>query len=330
GHINVRHIEPMVNTVNPILTYLSRCNSDVTSMLSGTAVKAVVSYVSDYISKLSLKSFQMFASVYDVFEKNSEMIGGALRDKEQARHMVRKMVNSMSAKMEIGSPMASMYLLGNPDHYASHKYATFAWRPYVQFVRSYWVPSSTADELVKDEKDEEERVPIARQDNNFVASSGVDNYRFRPVVYNNVTLYEWIQCSEKKKRGHHEGEDFDSDEDDNLEDDEFEDLFDIEDNYGPKDSHSDSQWDDDASDWETDDEDDVIVNKQALIDKAKKQVRHAFTPDHDLFLSHSVTCRFENLTQVIPNFIGGALPRADKGDRAAYCMTMLVLFKPWR
>ncbi|KAJ7758178.1 hypothetical protein DFH07DRAFT_741879, partial [Mycena maculata] len=69
GHLNIRHIEPMMNTVNPILTFLNRCNTDVTSLLSGTAVKAVVSYVSDYVSKLSLKSYQMFASVYDVFQK---------------------------------------------------------------------------------------------------------------------------------------------------------------------------------------------------------------------------------------------------------------------
>ncbi|KAJ7109037.1 hypothetical protein C8R43DRAFT_904914, partial [Mycena crocata] len=69
GHIDVRHVEPMINTVNPVLTFLNRCNTDVTSLLSGTAVKAVISYVSDYVSKFSLKSYQMFASVYDVFEK---------------------------------------------------------------------------------------------------------------------------------------------------------------------------------------------------------------------------------------------------------------------
>jgi hypothetical protein len=39
GHINVRHVEPMMNTVDPILMFLDRCNTDVTSMLSGTAVK---------------------------------------------------------------------------------------------------------------------------------------------------------------------------------------------------------------------------------------------------------------------------------------------------
>ncbi|KAJ7628136.1 hypothetical protein DFH06DRAFT_1006471, partial [Mycena polygramma] len=85
GHVTVRHVEPMMNTVNPIITYLNRCNTDVTSLLSGTAVKAVVSYVSDYVSKLSLKSYQMFASVYDVFEKDSELLGGAERDKDNAR-----------------------------------------------------------------------------------------------------------------------------------------------------------------------------------------------------------------------------------------------------
>ena len=32
----------------------------------------------------------------------------------------------------------------------------------------------------------------------------------------------------------------------------------------------------------------------------------------------------------IPDFIGGALPRKDKGNFEDYCITMLTLFKPWR
>ncbi|KAJ7114873.1 hypothetical protein C8R44DRAFT_562701, partial [Mycena epipterygia] len=211
---------------------------------------------------------------------------------------MRKMVNSMSAKMEIGSPMASMYLLGNPDHYASHTYVPFAWRSYL--------------------------------DGKFIPTSGVDDYRYRPIVYNHVTLYEWIQCSEKKKRTFSEREDILS-EDDTLEDDnEPEDDLDEDDLYLGTNGGSALAPDDDVSDWETDDEDDIIIEKQARIDKARKPVRHSFAPGHSLFLSHSVSCHFENLNRVIPNFIGGTLPRADKGDRAAYCMAMLTLFKPWR
>ena len=30
-----------------------------------------------------------------------------------------------------------------------------------------------------------------------------------------------------------------------------------------------------------------------------------------------------------PNFIGGALPRSDKGNSENYSIVMLTLFKPW-
>ncbi|KAJ7710830.1 hypothetical protein B0H17DRAFT_896397, partial [Mycena rosella] len=66
GHINMKKLEAYVNNMNRVLTYFARSNSDVTSLLSGTSVKAVVSYVADYVSKLGLKSYQAFASVHDV------------------------------------------------------------------------------------------------------------------------------------------------------------------------------------------------------------------------------------------------------------------------
>ncbi|KAJ7793167.1 hypothetical protein B0H13DRAFT_1564325, partial [Mycena leptocephala] len=228
----------------------------------------------------------MFASVYDIFEKNSEMMGGSEKSVENSRHLVQKMVNSMSAKMEIGSPMASMYLLGNPDHYASHNYATFAWRPYVQYIRGFWM-TDYQDASMDSDEDEDERVPIGRQDGKFVPTSGVDDYRYRPVVYSSLNLYEWIQCSDKKKRTPQEKAS-------------FEEEIKLAKHY----------------------KSDYYKAAMKRIDKSKKVRRHPFLPDHGLFSSHSVTCNFENLNKVIPNFIGGAISRSDKGDRAAYCMTM--------
>ncbi|KIL57981.1 hypothetical protein M378DRAFT_15852 [Amanita muscaria Koide BX008] len=32
------------------------------------------------------------------------------------------MINALTAKMEMGSPMASLYWLGNPDHYTGHQF----------------------------------------------------------------------------------------------------------------------------------------------------------------------------------------------------------------
>ncbi|THU94617.1 hypothetical protein K435DRAFT_668099, partial [Dendrothele bispora CBS 962.96] len=69
GHLDIKKLEPMMNTITPELTYAIRANTDVTSLLSGTAIKAVVSYVSDYITKQSLKTHQIFALLADIMEK---------------------------------------------------------------------------------------------------------------------------------------------------------------------------------------------------------------------------------------------------------------------
>ncbi|KAJ7171847.1 hypothetical protein C8R43DRAFT_838149, partial [Mycena crocata] len=98
--------------------------------------------------------------------------------------------------MEIGSPMAAMYVLGNPDHYKSHTYVNFAWRSYVSFVKNFWNKKADIDM----EEDAEDSVTVQKRNGKFVASSVVDDYRYRPQVYENLTLYEWVQTSEKKAR----------------------------------------------------------------------------------------------------------------------------------
>ncbi|KIM92270.1 hypothetical protein PILCRDRAFT_48053, partial [Piloderma croceum F 1598] len=67
GALNIKKGESMLNTVTAEVTYLIRSNTDVTSLLSGTAIKAVVAYVSDYISKPTLKTYLIFEAVKSVF-----------------------------------------------------------------------------------------------------------------------------------------------------------------------------------------------------------------------------------------------------------------------
>ncbi|KAJ6630458.1 hypothetical protein B0H10DRAFT_1774518, partial [Mycena sp. CBHHK59/15] len=91
-----------------------------------------------------------------------------------------------------------------------------------------------------------------------------------------------------------------------------------------------------ASDnWEnsldiSDDEDDIVLKNNKSENKNLKADCHPFLQYHPLYLSHSVRCNFQKFDEVIPNFIGGALPRSDKGDREYYCCVMMTLFKSWR
>ena len=93
GALNIKKGEPWL--ITPVLTYVLRCNTDVTSLLSGTAVKAVVAYISDYVTKTALKTYTMFDSIKGVYERNSEMLSGSFARKDKARRLVTQMVNSL-------------------------------------------------------------------------------------------------------------------------------------------------------------------------------------------------------------------------------------------
>ncbi|KAJ7077029.1 hypothetical protein C8R44DRAFT_655281, partial [Mycena epipterygia] len=69
GAINVKKLEPMLNCVTPDVTYCMRCNTDVTSLLSGTSIKAVVAYISDYVTKVTLKLYHIFDTISAILDK---------------------------------------------------------------------------------------------------------------------------------------------------------------------------------------------------------------------------------------------------------------------
>ncbi|EDQ98417.1 uncharacterized protein LACBIDRAFT_302382 [Laccaria bicolor S238N-H82] len=82
-----------------------------------------------------------------------------------------KMVNALTARMEIGSPMASLYLLGNPDHYTSHKFTLFYWKNFVREAR---------------------------------------DYIYHPIAYEKMSLYDWIRKAKKEKHTKEEQQEFDA------------------------------------------------------------------------------------------------------------------------
>ncbi|KAJ3504480.1 hypothetical protein NMY22_g17910 [Coprinellus aureogranulatus] len=300
GHILMKKLEEWVNTFTPDLSYLLRCNTDVTSLLSGTSIKAIVAYVTDYITKVSLKSHQIFSAAYDMYERNAEaLFEGDVHD--GARKMLLKICNNLSAKMELGSPMASMYLLGNPDHYTSHKFVPFFWRRYVARVKADWPEPTEPHSKSTSEVDsiEDEPVLLSIKDGELQGKSAVDDYAMRPNIYTNVSLYDWVQYSVKRKIPRKRSA---KAEEAIIDDDLHSDI--------------DGEYADDPSADETEEVGNGIYSR--------------FQSAHPQHKSHEVKCILQSDTGSIPNFLGGSLPRKTQGDHEYYCMTMLCLFKPWR
>ncbi|KAF9038751.1 hypothetical protein BJ165DRAFT_1323260, partial [Panaeolus papilionaceus] len=121
---------------------------------------------------------------------------------------ILKICNALTCKFEIGSPLACLYLLGNPDHYSSHVFVPFYWRNYVTRVASYWkdnanvLSNASAEQLNDvqslDDVDDEENMMFMSKNGDISGRCVTDNYVHRPSIYENVCLYDWIQYSTRK------------------------------------------------------------------------------------------------------------------------------------
>ncbi|PPQ73348.1 hypothetical protein CVT24_012186 [Panaeolus cyanescens] len=294
GHVNLRKREEWINNVTPVITATNRCNTDTTCLLSGTAVKATLGYVTDYITKGTLRTHQLFSLMYDTYTKNSNILNCEGEPTNSARKMIVKMVNALSAKSEIGAPYAALILLGNADHYTSHEYVCFYWKGFVNFVQLQWKqllenaedggiapmetscnidgalnPHNLDDEIDYTNAEENENVTLSSKQGRFVAKSSTDDYRFRPVELSEVCLYEWIQC---------------------------------------------------------------VVRRN--ISSSRTNNSHLsyfrYVAEHPMVDQQLVACDPLRRGFMVPNFIGPPLPRRDVGDVEEYCCAMLTFFCPWR
>ncbi|RXW14796.1 hypothetical protein EST38_g11058 [Candolleomyces aberdarensis] len=196
--------------------------------------------------------------------------------------------------MEIGAPMAALFLLQNPDYYTSHEFQPFYWKNFVNFVDRQWLnlrnnvqsvdnvegqPEPIGVDVVQSPDDNhppteidnegEQTVQMGRSSNNFISKASTDDYRYRPRQHEHVNLYKWIQCS--------------------------------------------------------------LRHYQLSTRNARQDLPFfEYLAGHPLSKTHVVACDPDRRYYVVPNFLGPSLPRKDKGEREEYCMTMLTLFSPWR
>jgi len=153
--------------------------------------------------------------------------------------------------------------------------------------------------LINAEEDDPDKVVLLRQQNNYVGQSNVDDYVYHSACYNMLNLYQWIQTSSKKKKPKRKQRKTKVVEDSDIS------------------KSGDSSDEESENDWED-------INFEDI-----KKYQH-FLPGHLLHETHEVICDLNKIDTIVPNILGGALPRSDSGDREFYCMTMLTLFKPWR
>ena len=318
GSLNMRHREPWINTINPILTYLFGCNTDVTCLLSGTAVKAVIAYITDYTTKPKLKTYAIFDTLRSTIKANQKLVTDDKDAPEKTRKLMTQIVNQLTARMEIGAPLASLFLLGKKDWYSSHTFIPFFWNRYYRYI--------LGSETCWTDPDNDERVLIRRGANmsSLIALSGVEDYIYRPTQYESMSLYDWCRRATKHTlslkqreniRQHREA------------------VSRLAAGLSASDTYvfDEQEENDEISDYsEYSDKDNTEkLTHPGLPTLINQTEITTFLPDHPQADTHGIRVA-DDSQFLVPNFLGPPLPRKDVSDRELYCSAMLCLFKPWR
>ncbi|PSR87074.1 hypothetical protein PHLCEN_2v5260, partial [Hermanssonia centrifuga] len=301
GALRLKKGEAWINTFSVVVTHLLRCNSDVTSLLSSTQVRAVIAYVTDYITKTNLKTHTIFETIQKVLAGSASIIADTPSRADAARRLITRIVNALTAQSQIGGPMVCAHLLGHPDHYTNKTFKVFFWMSYTKAVGSVW-EINTSDPGAPSNSYDKELWVLQNQGGKVVGHSKVFDYAHRPREFSNWSLYDYIEQTVVKRLP-----------------------------TGGSQRHTDPVNYEQTEDGVPEDEVDLDTSSRKLTAELQPGRAYRFDIKHPNYNTHAVhlvkpECRY------VVNFVGPVLPRKDRGDREHYCQAMLTLFAPggWR
>lgn len=353
GDICLRCLNGMVNNFNRVMIEAIRCNMDIKFIGTGESVKAVIYYITNYITKTQLKAHVSYAALELAVKKleHEDLTDDDLTIR--AKKLLQKCAYALLTHQELSAQQVATYLLQFDDHFVSHKFTNLYWTSFEKFVNDQ-CPSEecysheghhvlTDDTATDDTATNElglDNQPSDDIDNMLVPEDGDD---------------EMNQIDEP----------LDTENLDDLADDEDEITFSVEDDGAvrplasqvldyitrpaalhhiclwdfiaqikkvtKRNQTSDSSANSDIEATDLADGDNTHQSDRALL-QLDTRTRPRFSlpvehPEHD----HKDMQIIHPHNRFIPVPIGPAIPRRDRvALYPKYCRLMLILFKPWR
>ncbi|KAI0750155.1 hypothetical protein C8Q80DRAFT_1079565, partial [Daedaleopsis nitida] len=123
GSILLRRLHPMIANYNDLVVFLLKCNMDIKHIGSGEGAKALIYYVTDYITKAPIPTHMGLAALLYAIDRTNMKCGDVVdRTQLQERSAFTTMVNSMLCRSEVSHQQVMSYLVGGGDHYTSHRF----------------------------------------------------------------------------------------------------------------------------------------------------------------------------------------------------------------
>ncbi|CAF1311364.1 unnamed protein product [Adineta ricciae] len=125
GEIKLKRLHETINNFNEYIISACRSNMDIKYIFSGSDAKALVYYITDYVTKSNLSfhdTFSLVLKAVQSFEKQKHNIDTGLSVEEKSRRLVLRCYNTLASQQELSGAQVASYLMGWPDHYTTHEF----------------------------------------------------------------------------------------------------------------------------------------------------------------------------------------------------------------
>lgn len=328
GEISFRCLDGLVNNFNKTILQTMRCNMDIKFIGSGPAAKAIIYYITNYITKSQLKTHIAYAALELAVKKLGEFNPEDDEFTIHAKKLLQKCAYTMISHQELSAQQVASYLMDYEDHFTSHQFRNLYWTSFETFINQqdpspecYYNPNYPASELDSENntedsmgigndsesddpeninltdnshenESEEITVTVDATTNELAAkASQVADYQLQASQISNLSVWEFVTSVDKLR-------------------------IQKKKDQGDEDSQ--------INVFENDDQD---IEDEFTSEHVSTTGTMRFQDGHYEKNTHQQKVR-SKLYVAVP--IGPALPRRDVDNiRAKYCHMMLILFKPW-
>ncbi len=198
--------DPTVNYYNPYILVFCRHNHDLKCILSGKSAKSAMMYITDYITKMDLKTYQILAMLSKAvvgFSKDGSPVDVWDLILNDTKSLLHKCLSQFARQREIHAQQAVRLIRGFEGSWESHASTVMLSRALIAHVkRTYNLrldekPTAFANEASDDDDEEQQEQEDVRVDvddsGTFIRTNQIWDYFLRDVPLSNVCFYEFVQ-----------------------------------------------------------------------------------------------------------------------------------------
>jgi hypothetical protein len=239
GLICLRCLDGLVNNFNMTILEAVRCNMDIQFIGSGESAKAMIYYITDYITKSQLKTHVAYAALQLAVKKCEEVDDADDDFTVRSKRLLQKCAYAMISHQELSAQQVASYLMDYEDHFTSHRFSCLYWASFERVIEredtEKLLPSTViaGDSVEVDEEegdpgtvleggedrdrlenhagdmggledgggDEEVSIRVDGEGNVAMLADQVLDYTMRPHEFDDMCLWDFIATTEKQYGG---------------------------------------------------------------------------------------------------------------------------------